>query len=314
MTDQAQRAGTIDAHQTPPLFAASDLGVLLGLGPLFELSWLVPERHWPSLCRKLGPITVPMLAGDTKAVARVIRRTWPQQDPDRLLPAMAGWHVLSILQLLRGYRPGGWNPEIRLEGGQHIEAALARGQGVIFWVAFSVFGDLIAKMALHRAGYAVSHLSRASHGFSASRFGMRCLNGFQTAIEDRYLGERVALGDDGGKAALQTLATRLGENRVVSFTVHRNAKRPLLADFLEGQIVLAPGAPVLALKTGAALLPTFAFRDEAGLLTVTIEAPLELPADQPRDQVLPGVAAQYSKVLEPYVRRYPEQWRGWLHL
>ncbi len=42
-------------------------------------------------------------------------------------------------------------------------------------------------MAFHRAGLAVSHLSRASHGFSGSRLGVRVLNPIHTKVEDRYL-------------------------------------------------------------------------------------------------------------------------------
>jgi lauroyl/myristoyl acyltransferase len=199
-------------------------------------------------------------------------------------------------------------------GLEHVEAARVQGRGAILWIGFTVYCDLVAKMGFHQAGLAVSHLSRASHGFSATRFGTRVLNPIQTAVEDRYLGERVMLSPTGASAALETLAARLANNRVVTFTVHRNAKRPIIVPFLEGEIVLAPGAPLLALKTQAALLPVFAFRNEAGVHTVTIEAPLEVPGDLPKQEVTQSVGRQYAARLEPYVLEHPGQWRGWLHL
>ena len=228
------------------IFSKADLAVLLGLPVLLGLSWCAPERSWRWLCRAIGPLAVPMLAGDTTAIADMIDRTLsgPRfvRSPKALLEELAGEQVLSILQLLRDYRPDGWGPKIRLTGGDHIEAALGRGHGVILWVASSVFADLVAKIAFHRAGLAVSHLSRPSHGFSDTRFGVRYLNRLQTAIENRYLKERIRLAPDGGKAALDALAARLDDNGVVSMTVHRNAKRPITVPFLKGEILLGAGS------------------------------------------------------------------------
>lgn len=301
-----------------PIFSTTDLVVLLGLPVLFGLSWFTPERSWRWLCRAIGPLAVPMLAGDTAAVVDTIDRTFPDprlaRSPKALLQELAGEQVLSNLQLLRDYRPGGWSPKIRLTGYDHVEAALGRGHGVILWVASSVFADLVAKIAFHRAGLAVSHLSRPSHGFSDTRFGMRYLNCLQTAIEDRYLKERIRLAPDGGKAALDALAARLDDNGVVSITVHRNARRPIAVPFLKGEILLAPGAPVLAQRAHASLLPTFAYRAEDGKLTVVIEAPLEIPDKFSRDEAVRCVARDYAHTLEPHVLRFPGQWRGWLHL
>jgi lauroyl/myristoyl acyltransferase len=302
----------------PPLVSATDLAVLFSLPLLFSVSWLLPENLWRRFCRAAGPLAAPMLAGDRAALLSTIRRTLGERlntrSGDSILNELAGEQILTILQLLRDYRPGGWRPEIRLTGLEHLEAARAEGKGAILWIGFTVYCDLVAKMAFHRARLAVSHLSRASHGFSGSRFGTRVLNRLQTAVEDRYLGERVMLSPSGAKPALETLAGRLAGNRVVTFTVHRNAKRPIVVAFLEGEIFLAPGAPLLAQKTGAALLPVFAFRDGDGVYDVTIEAPLEVRRDLPKQEAMRRVGQDYAARLEPRVLEHPGQWRGWLHL
>ena len=66
------------------------------------------------------------------------------------------------------------------------------------------------------------------------------------AVENRYLGERVMLSPSGAASALQRLADRVGENGVVTFTVHRNAKRPVVVPFLDGELTLgeSPFDPV----------------------------------------------------------------------
>lgn len=296
----------------------SDLAVVIGLPVLLAVSWLLPKRLWYGFCRAVAPLTMRMIASDSRALCAIMRRTLGGQgtslSPDAILHELANEHLLSLLQLLRDYLPGGWNPEIHADGLSHVEAALESGRGAILWVGFTVHADLVAKMAFCRAGLRVHHLSRASHGFSATRFGIRFLNRIQTIIENRYLGERVMLDPGGARSALDALAEHLARNGVVSLTARREAKQPVRVPFLDGSLLLAPGAIVLAMKTGAELLPAFAFRDATGSLRVTIGPRLHLPTDMARTEAVNHVARQYASILEPFVLENPGQWKGWLQL
>ena len=246
-----------------------------------------------------------------RAAQRPLRLGGAVATADAVLAELGAQKIHALLQLLRDYRPGGWRPDLRSVGFEHVEAARRRGRGAVLWVAKSVYGDLVAKVAFHRAGFAVSHLSRASHGFSASRFGRRYLNRVQTAAEDRYLGERVSLSRDGATAALELLAARLRDTGIVTVTANDQARRPLAVPFLGGRLALAPGAPLLAHRTGAALLPAFAFRDEAGALTVTVEPPIAVACDAERNTAVADAAREYAARLEPYALEFPGQWLGW---
>lgn len=302
-----------------PVFAAADLATLLGLPFLLTLSWLLPERWWPGFARAVAPLAGPMVAGDRAALPAIIARTIGARasrpdSPEAILTGLAAEQVLLQLQLLRGHRPGGWNPEIRLEGREHVAAARERGQGAILWIAFTVHADLAAKMAFHQAGFEVHHLSRPSHGFSASRFGVRFLNPIHTRIEDRFLGARVTLAPNDARPALEALARHLRGNGVVSVTARADAKRPAAVPFLDGEIKLAPGAVILARRTGAALLPTFAYREPSGVLKVTVEAPLEVPKGGPGSAAVDAAARGYAEVLAPYALAHAGQWKGWYQL
>ena len=112
---------------------------------------------------------------------------------------------------------------------------------------------------------------------------MRYLNWIQRAPEDRHLAERIELPLGGQNAALNVIVRRLRANRVVSITAQRGTGKTVNVPFLEGTLPLAPGAPSLAHMTGATLLPVFAFRDESGVVDVTVEPPIEIAADMPRD-------------------------------
>lgn len=301
-----------------PAFTATDASVLAGLPGLIWPAWLAPEKSWPGLCRALSPLAVGDLARDPAAAAALIRRTLgarlPQHDGRRILRDMAAEGILTFLQVLKCHRPGSWVPRVRLSHSGRVAAALENGRGVILWVAHGFHGHLGAKVAFGQAGIKVTHLSRPDHGFSASRFGTRYLNRIQTAIEDRYIAERVLLPMRGQNAALNLLARRLRDNRIVTITAQRGAARTAQAAFMDGTVTLAIGAPALAHLTGAALLPVFAFRDEDSVIDVRIEAPLAFDRAAPRDQAVAEVVARYAPLLEAQVLRYPGQWLGWVQL
>ena len=181
------------------------------------------------------------------------------------------------------------------------------------WAARRAY-DTDWQKKLHRAGYAVSHLSHPRHGFSSTRFGMRCLNPVHTRAEDRYLRERVRLSPDAAGAALATLGDRLGGNGVVSISVRGDSRRPAMVLFLGGEIRIAVGAPVLAHKSAAALLPVFPLRTGEDGFTVFVEPALEIDPALDRRVAVADALGRYARLLERYVLDYPGQWLGWFHL
>lgn len=73
--------------------------------------------------------------------------------------------------------------------------------------------------------------------------------------------------------------------------------------FLHGQIELPLGPMKLAAVTGAPIIPIFAIRTPEGKIRLCVEEPIWVEADG-IDQALD----RFAKVLENYVREYPEQW------
>ena len=77
---------------------------------------------------------------------------------------------------------------------------------------------------------------------------------------------------------------------------------------LFGRPALLPSAHVaLALRTGAALVPAFAWR-ENGLLHARIEEPLELISTGDRDADVRAGVQRFATILERYIKEHPEQW------
>jgi lauroyl/myristoyl acyltransferase len=297
---------------------ASDIGVLGGIPVLLVLAWCVPERFWGRIARLLAPLSISTFTSNRALTEATIARTLGRRGgtiaANRILPGIAAERTIAVLQILRCYRPFRRDPRVRLHGLDRVERARQAGRGVMLWVSHGIHGDLGAKAAFRAGGLAVGHLSTPAHGFSTSRFAIRFLNPVHNAAEDRYLEERILTPLDGSPAALQAIVRRLRANRVVSLTAHRGVGRYVEAPFLEGTLKVAPGAPILAHTTGAALVPVFPVRAADGAIDVTLGPIIDLPAGVPRGEAVEAAVRTYARTLEPFVLRDPAQWLGWVHL
>ena len=235
----------------------------------------------------------------------------PAQAASIALDLQAAVYELRM-QNLRCWRPGGWRPDIALQGEEHLVRAIERGNGAILWVAHFAFNSGITKIALHNRGHRVSHLSRPEHGFSKTRFGIACLNPVRCIPEDRHLAERIVYDRTAPSTAMRRMVRALQSGGVVSITAGAWEGNGLVdAPLLGGTLSLAVGAPRLALLTGAALLPVFSVRNAEQRLTTVIEAPIGLSRDSVPADACGDAAAEYLERHEPWIRQFPEQWRGW---
>lgn len=168
--------------RAPDLVEITDLAVAVGLPLLTAVSWLLPQFAWRGFCRACVPFYGPGQSGQpsTPSVYHRVEHLLGSRTTTLSAAAVVGEaieeDILSLVELLRVYGPGDWNPTIELIGGDHVSAALTEGRGAILWVSHFVHSDLVAKMTFYRAAMAVSHLSHPNHGFSSPRFGMCWLN------------------------------------------------------------------------------------------------------------------------------------------
>jgi lauroyl/myristoyl acyltransferase len=143
---------------------------------------------------------------------------------------------------------------------------------------------------------------------------MRWLNPLWMAVEERFLQERVMVDGSETAAAMSVLRSRLAENGIVAIFFGNEGRRTTEAPFLNHRIRVATGPVAMACSTRAALMPLFALRSPDETFDVILEEPLEVPSAGDDGGAFDKVAAAMVRRLEPYARRYPEQWRGWNEL
>ncbi|MCR4301369.1 MAG: hypothetical protein NUV51_07140 [Sulfuricaulis sp.] len=294
----------------------ADFFLLAYIPAITLIAWCLPERLWGGVCNALARFVMALRRSRTRGYYRrfneILGGHRTALDVKEILACYLAKNHLGRVQCMQCYAPGGWSPPIRLEGQEHIERALAAGKGAILWIAPMASRDLITKMALHQAGYRVSHLSRFDHGYSISRWGARLFNPLWTRIEERYLAERLVMSLTVQVTPLRLLIKRLRENRVVSLTAnHEGVKYPHPLPFLQGTIQLAEGAPSLSVATGAALLPVFTVREPDGTFVTKIESALVSATGGSPAQEIDSLITLFVKLLESYTLQFPCDYQGW---
>jgi len=101
----------------------------------------------------------------------------------------------------------------------------------------------------------------------------------------------------------------LGENAIVAVQGDRDFNNTGLAVRFFGRETFFPRGPLLlAMASGATVLPAFIVRLPDGRYRAVVEDPLKIDADGDRDEALRRNIERYVAILERYVREYPDQW------
>jgi KDO2-lipid IV(A) lauroyltransferase len=113
-----------------------------------------------------------------------------------------------------------------------------------------------------------------------------------------------------GRKVLQALS----QNRVVGILIDQRAKRSegVWADFFGRKAPTTPGLAVLAMKSGAPVLPVFMVRNGFQKHRLIIKEPLELVHTGDIKKDVETNTQLFNHTLESMVRQYPDQW-FWIH-
>ena len=298
-----------------PTFAWTDAVLPFYLAGMAVVAATVPSRHWRRICRALT-IAGGTLSGRhsrrTANIASVLRGYHDDADAADIAWEQGIAHNEARLHCLQFYCGRRWHPDIRIDGLDHVEEALAQGRGAILWTQPMAYSDIVTKMAFHQAGHAISHLSRPAHGLTRSRLFAPLFNPIWTSVERRVLAERLVI--EGGRVGpvMATITQRLAENKLVSITVGAQARQTCRVPFFNGHVELALGPVKLACRTGARLLPVFTVRTGENEFVTTVEPALEVAPSvngEPDDIRVPLSA--YAELLESYVGRWPRLYLSW---
>jgi len=188
------------------------------------------------------------------------------------------------------------------KGIEHYHGCLEKGRGVI--VVTGHFGnwDLVGCMQaakgvpLHVVTKDLSH-----RGFNSYWMGRR---------------EKAGIRFHPDKRSLKSIIRALKSNEVVGLVIDQRTHQEqggIKADFMGHAAWTSTTAAVLALRTGARLLPAYGYRRKDGLHAMEIGPPVDVSAygDYSKEAVA-GLTQHLNDDLAKRIRQHPEQWL-WLH-
>jgi KDO2-lipid IV(A) lauroyltransferase len=116
------------------------------------------------------------------------------------------------------------------------------------------------------------------------------------------------------KDAIPKVIKALSQNKVVGILFDQRGKRSkgVWADFFGRKVPTTPGLAVMALKSGAPVLPVFMIRNGFQKHRLIVKRPLELIHTGNFKKDVEANTQLFNDALESIIREYPDQWL-WIH-
>jgi KDO2-lipid IV(A) lauroyltransferase len=189
---------------------------------------------------------------------------------------------------------------VEFEGLENIDETFAKGKGLLSIVAhFGNWEMMTVSFPMVRKPMNIVYRPLDSPVLENLTAWVRTLNG-NTVIPK------------GGSG--KTITRLLGNNNALGILSDQNvsAREGVFVDFFGRPACTAVGLAVLAMRTGAPVIPAFMPRMPDGRYRFIIQeaVPIDDTGDYEKD--LFTNTQRFTKVVEAMVRRYPDQW-FWLH-
>jgi KDO2-lipid IV(A) lauroyltransferase len=207
--------------------------------------------------------------------------------------------LLVLLLKFSTLSPAEIRIRVEFEGEERVRAALSAGKGVI------VFSG-------HYGYWELQGLAHALILPPLSVLARPLDNPYLHGLLERTrsaTGNRVIYR----QGALRRVLRALNANECVAILIdqHIQSMDAVTVDFFNRPAATTSALAMLALRTGAPLVPAFALPLARGRFRLVYEHPVEAPAEGSSDPVQ-VLTQRCTDVLEMYVRRHPHLWL-WMH-
>ncbi|UCC95143.1 MAG: lysophospholipid acyltransferase family protein [Candidatus Omnitrophota bacterium] len=208
----------------------------------------------------------------------------------------------SFLEMLHFLRNPRKLENVRMEGREYLESALQKKKGIIILTAH--LGNFpLMSLKLAKIGYVVNFVTRP--------------------MRDKKTGDYLhTLRTDAGVKTIFSYPRRecvngiikgLRSNELVVIQMDQNFGTGGVWVKFFGKLAATPVGPIVfALRTGAAVVPAYIYREAEGRHCIKIFPQEELIFSQDKDEAVLLNAIKFTRIIENWIRKTPSQW-GWVH-
>jgi Kdo2-lipid IVA lauroyltransferase/acyltransferase len=187
------------------------------------------------------------------------------------------------------------------DGFENFERAQALGKGVLYLTAH-LGGWELSAFAHSLYGHPLHVVMRGMDNPYLDRFvqGLRTMHGNRAVDKDNFVRGLLS-------------AMKAGETVGILMDTNMTPPQGVFVDFFRIPACTASGLARIALRTDAAVVPGFTLWDRAlGKYRLRFDPALTLVRTGDEEADIMANTALFTRVIEQYVRRYPDQWL-WVH-
>ncbi len=188
---------------------------------------------------------------------------------------------------------------VEFEGGERVREAHANGRGALLFTGHFGFWEINA-IAHAAAFFPIGVLARPLDNIRLHNLLER-----MRGCTGNYVIYR--------RGALRRVLKALHANHAVAMLIDQHIQAPdaVTVNFFDRPAATTLALAVLALRTGAPVIPVFALPLPGGRYRLVYEHPVDPPADD-SPEAIRDFTQRCTDVLEMQVRRHPELWL-WMH-
>lgn len=272
---------------------------------LIWTSHVIPRKWWLGFCGFLGRLAYLFAAKTRRLTIQHLGIAFPNRPRREIIRLakntfrMLGKNAGDILRSTNTRSLQDLERFLVTNGLENFEAARAKGKGVIF-------------LTCHLGAFDLQVTNMAMRGLNPNIIG--------TPLKDRRLNDLLwsyrnahgAIAIQRGKETFRLIKV-LRSGGSVALLIDQDTKvQSVFVDFFGKPAATPIGATMIAMKTGAAVVPTYIHLGDDGMQRMEIlpEVPMRISGDEAEDvrhntQVL-------TNFIEEAIRKHPDQW-VWMH-
>ncbi|MFI1972656.1 phosphatidylinositol mannoside acyltransferase [Streptomyces cinnamoneus] len=282
---------------------------------LYGLGWgtvkTLPEPVAAALGRRIADTAWRRRGAGVRRLESNLARVVPDAGPARLSELSREGMRSYMRYWMESFRLPAWSKE-RIRTGfapqdlHHLEEALASGRGVVLALPHMGNYDLAGAWVTTRLGVPFTTVAERLK---------------PETLYDRFVAYREGLGMEvlphAGGSAFGTLARRLRSGGLVCLVADRDLSSSGIEVEFFGEAAKMPAGPaMLAVQTGALLLPVTLWYDQSPVMRGQVHPPLEVPASGTRAEKAAVMTQHLADAFASGIKEHPQDWhmlqRLWL--
>ena len=198
--------------------------------------------------------------------------------------------MLMDFLLMGDLSPDDVNARVSVDGLHHLDESLSAGRGLILALPHMGSWDMAAAFASVQ-GYRISAVAER----------------FPGSLDEAVISTRRRLGMEViplGRSAVRSITAALAANRMVALLCDLEQGPGVKVRFFGRNAVVPAGPAAFALKTGAALVPTFVYGIGDGKYRGHVHQPLTWSAADTKE----SLTQRIIDCFEEFIKERPDQW------